>query len=405
MPSILEYFVRCAFWRMNHPFVWYFIKRRFNFIKADGSDALPKPLFVLVANHANFFDPWIIGFYSNYALFIMMNDDGFRGSTFQRWYLHAIGAFPKKKGAHDYKAMKYTLQLLKNGFPVMIFPEGQTSWDGETQPIYSGIEKIIKRAGCPLVMVRFEGNFLSKPWWAVAGRQGRIVITMNVLRPPELAALSEPQLLDTIRSRIYNNDIKNPQNCVVKFTGEQLALGLERFAWICRHCEAEDTLVTKGNNVSCTACSASWEMDPYCVLKSRLPTFTPIGDLHDWIAWHKQAVKKRLAANMPGGVLTRSTDVCMQSQGGRGEFVDRGAGALTLTKTELVFAPSDSSGQILRWTLETMEDYVIQAKDAFEFRAGKDYFRFVFDHHSPMKWVFYLRYLKGYDAVEQRGYY
>jgi len=404
MPSKFEYKLRCLFWQMNRPFVWFFIKRRFNFVTAEGSDTVPPPPYVLVANHANFFDPWMVGYQCPHALFIMMNDDGFRGNTFQAWYLRTIGAFPKKKGAHDYKAMKYTLQLLKAGFPVLIFPEGQTSWDGETQPIYSGVEKIIKRAGCPLVMMRLSGNFLSKPWWADAARKGKIAIRIKVVSSGAVASMSEPALLDTMKTYMYNNDVKNPENLLAKFTGVNLARGLERFIWICRHCEAEDALETAGNTITCTACSASWEIDPYFRLSPRMPGITPIGDLHDWAAWHKQKVRERLSRAAMRSDITASAGVVMQTEAA-GRFVDRGAGTLTLTTQELLFAPSERGGRILRWPIEKVEDYVIQAKDIFEFRVEKEYYRFVFDRRSPMKWIFYLRYMRGYETIEQRGYY
>jgi 1-acyl-sn-glycerol-3-phosphate acyltransferase len=405
MPGKLEYKIRCIFWRMNRPVVWFFIKRKLNFFTAEGSDTVPKPPFVLVANHANFLDPWIVGYQCLDALFIMMNDDGFRGNKFKAWYLRNIGAFPKKKGAHDFKAMKYTLQLLKSGFPVLIFPEGQTSWDGETQPVYSGIEKIIRRAACPLVMMHLQGNFLSKPWWALTARKGKVAVKIKVINPAELSPLSDEHLLETIKTAIYNNDVKNPENKAVQFTGHDMALGLERFLWICPHCNAEDALETSGNVVTCTACSASWEMDPHMNFKPRMQPYTPIGDLHDWTERHKQFVKERLKKIIPGSVITISSNILMQTRGAGGEFVDRVSGTLTLTTNEFLFAPGESGGQIIRWPLEKVEDPVIQLKDIFEFRSNSEYFRFVFDRRSPMKWIYYLRYMRGYEIIEQRGHY
>jgi 1-acyl-sn-glycerol-3-phosphate acyltransferase len=406
MPSKLEYIIRNLFWFSNRPFVYLFMKRAFNFVTTADSDRVPDPPYVMVSNHSNFFDPWIVGYQARHALFIMMNDDGFRGSKFQQTYLHAIGAFAKKKGAHDYRAMKYTLGLLKSGFPVLIFPEGQTSWDGETQPIYSGIEKIIKRGKCPLVMMHLHGNFLSKPWWARRRRRGKIVVQIKSLDAARLASMGNEELLGTIRSYIYNNDIKNPANREVAFSGTGLAEGLERFVWICRQCEAEDALVMSGNTITCTACSATWEINAYCDLKPRMPNIAPAGDLHDWVAWHKQQVKERLAEAMGDAIITDSHDVVLQTEEGRGNgFIDRRAGTLVLTPKEIRFIPDDSSATLMEWELEKIEDYVIQAKDIFEFRVGKQYFRFVFDGHSPMKWIFYMRYMKEFDEVEQRGFY
>jgi hypothetical protein len=116
-------------------------------------------------------------------------------------------------------------------------------------------------------------------------------------------------------------------------------------------------------------------------------------------------VKSKVARTAGDELLTHNTDVVMQTEGAGGVFMDRLTGTLSLTKQEIVFAPSDSGACIRRWPLDTVEDYVIQLKDVFEFRSGNDYFRFVFDGHSPMKWMFYLRYMRGFEEIEQRGYY
>jgi hypothetical protein len=405
MTTKLGYRIRSLFWFINRPFVKLFMGPMLNFVVAEGSDPMPRRSFVLVANHANILDPWIVGYQSLDALFIMMNDDGFRGNRFRAMYLHAIGAFGKKKGAHDYKAMKTTLQLLRGGYPVLIFPEGQTSWDGETQPVYGGLEKVIKRGKCPLVMVHLHGNFLSRPWWSESNRRGKIVLRIKVLDAPTVQAMPDQDVLEAIKSHIYNNDVKNAENRTVLFRGSNMAKGLERFVWICKHCKAEDALITDGNTITCTACPASWEIDPYCVLKPRMPNIEPIGDLHDWVQWHKQQVKERLRSAPAGAVLTSSAGVRLRTEGPGGDFIDRFTGTLELTRQKVLFAPQGAGAATMEWPLHAVEDYVIQLKDTFEFRAAGEYYRFVFDGHSPMKWIYYVRYMKGFEEIEKRGHY
>jgi len=142
-------------------------------------DELPSPPFIMVANHANFFDPWIVAHLSKKPVSIMMNDDGFKSSPVQQWYLKNIGAFPKKKGMSDVNAIKKSISEIKSGYPLLIFPEGQTSWDGETQPIFAGIEKMAKKLSLPIVAFRIEGNFIARPWWADFDRKGQISVCIK----------------------------------------------------------------------------------------------------------------------------------------------------------------------------------------------------------------------------------
>ena len=179
----------------KHQFYWTttqatfckWLKLRYRHYLEPGSDPEPEAPYIVVSNHGNFFDPWMLGLYFKRAMHIMMNDDGFRSGLVTSWFLEQIGAYPKKKGSQDIKAIRNTISFLRSKEPVLIFPEGQTTWDGETQPIYGGIERIVKRAECSLAIIRIRGNFLSRPWWAKGARKGRISITRTVIPAEKIA--------------------------------------------------------------------------------------------------------------------------------------------------------------------------------------------------------------------------
>jgi 1-acyl-sn-glycerol-3-phosphate acyltransferase len=332
-----------------------------------------------------------------------MNDDGYRAGVVTRNYLRWIGTYGKKKGASDYRAMKTTLRMLASGRPVLIFPEGQTTWDGETQPIYAGIEKIVKRSKCSLVLARLSGNFLCKPWWAATKRKGRTRLRLEVVSTERIAGLSEDEILSLITSYIYNNDIKDPDNASSPFAGSDLALGLERFVWMCRECRSEDELVTSGDTIACRACGASWAMDAHCRFRPVKEGNAEIGDLHDWAAWHKQQLIAAIEAASEDTLLTTSDNVRMAIEDESGAFVDRGKGRLSLTRRQLTFA-AESGDEDLSLAVPEINDYVFERKDIFECRHNDTPYRFEFHHHSPMKWVYYFRYLNGYEVHEKNRY-
>ena len=380
-------------------FINFFLKKAFPFYHTPDSQPFPKAPFLVVANHGTFFDPWIIGSYTHSPLGIMTNDDGFREGMVTKWYLKSIGAFPKKKGASDYRAMKKTLSLLRNGIPVCIFPEGQTTWDGETQLLHTGIEKLLQRAKCPLVTVRLQGNFLMKPWWAHRKRSGRILTTVTVHSPETLSKLSGEEIFNLIKRSIYQNDIKDPKNIAAAFSGSDCALGLERFVWICLNCSAEDTLETCGNRITCSSCGNFWEIDAYGRLSAPSAESTSCNDLKDWAELHKIRVKEMISRKPE--VLTRSDCVVLQQEGEQHLFTDTDTGTITLSPETLRF---QGKAVDLLWPIGGIEEYVIQKKDLFEFRYGEQYFRFVFSGKSPLKWIFYIRYLKGFEQCEKQGH-
>jgi len=399
----LQEFYRWTMWNvLSKAFIRFWLKPKYNFFRSSGSEALPKPPFVIVSNHGTFFDPWIIGYFSRYPFAIMCNDDAFRGSPITRWYLNSIGAFPKKKGASDFKAMKKTMSSLAAGRPVCIFPEGQTSWDGETQLLYKGIEKIIRHGRVPLVMVRMSGNFLTKPWWADRIRKGRIECLFKVLSPDHIQSISENDLFLTMKAFIAHNDIKSHAAAGV-FFGKGNAEGLQRFVWICMNCESEDTLVMKGDTVRCRSCSASWSMNALCRLSPLKGGIRSFSDLHDWAQWHKIKVRSRIKAASPLDVLATGSGIQMQSSISGAPFTDQGHGALILAKENLTFTTAKDR-QCRVFSVAEIEDCVVQRADVFEIRHGPTYHRFVLRGHSPMKWLYYCRYLRGYNRYEKRGY-
>lgn len=403
MKKKLLYLYRFCFWAISRVFVFAYIRPKFNVVDDKNSDPIPKPPFIMVSNHATFFDPWIVGNYSKYPISIMNNEDAFNAPWVIRWYLKNIGTFPKKKGSADYKAMKTTLKRLNHGYPVLIFPEGQTTWDGVTQPIYSGIEKIIKRSNVSLIMMNVKGNFLSKPWWANTYRKGKVRVIRKVLSKKQIKSLSEQELLKTIIKYIRNNDILDEQNQKIEFKGERLASGLERFVWICRNCQSEDTLSTNGNTISCSHCSSSWSIDSHFRFSPLQKEIAPINNLYDWALWHKETVIEKINKTKEDEIIAHNSNVIYCDISFNGKFINLAEGILKLSKEALTFNATKKEKSFML-PVKNISDYVYQRKDVFECRCNNKSYRFRIIGHSPMKWLYYLRYLKGYEVFEKRGY-
>ena len=384
----------------THLFNNVYLKPYYNFYKTRQSDPFPDAPFIVVCNHGTFFDPWIIGTYSKTPFAYMTNDDGFRGKGITPWYLKSIGAFPKKKGASDFKAMKTTMELLRDNYPVCIFPEGQTTWDGETQLIYRGIEKIIKKLEVSVVTIHLQGNFLVKPWWAATKRKGSISVNIKVIDKETVKTMTTDQIFDIIKTSIYQNDIKDPRNSTIPFRGTMLAEGLERLVWICMDCGCEDSLVTEGDTITCTSCGKKWSIDAHCKLKSLTPSTASLDDLKDWSEMHKEKVRSRV---LSGASFTTETPAAgLYCENDKKEFdLICGPGSLSLSDSELRYC---SGGDTKAWPVAVIEDYVVQKKDIFEFRLVDKTWRVVFSARSPMKWVYYIRYMKNFTTCEAQGH-
>ena len=252
-------------------------------------------------------------------------------------------------------------------------------------------------------MINVKGNFSSKPWWADTYRKGKVRVTCKVLSKKQIASLSEQEILEAIIHHVTNNDLFDEEMLNTEFTGERLACGLQRFVWICKHCQSEDTLDTKDNTISCSHCHSSWTIDSHFRLTPTEPNTTAIGNLYEWATWHKEQVRKKIATADSKDMLATNNGVLYSDINLNGQFTTIAEGTLALSKESLTF---DAAEKEKSFALEVKDitDYVYQRKDVFECRHNNKSYRFRLIHHSPMKWVYYLRYLKGYEEFEKRGY-
>jgi hypothetical protein len=138
--------------------------------------------------------------------------------------------------------------------------------------------------------------------------------------------------------------------------------------------------------------------------KPEKPQTAQIGDLWDWASWHKKIVMDKIRTAAGNDLLTTSENAQYCTIDDLGVFGILTTGALALTKTHVSFHPCDKKEYALSFPVADIHDYVFQRKDVFECRAGEISYHFRFIKHSPMKWVYYFRYLNRYEEFEKRGY-
>ena len=129
-------------WRILKTLLFKKLRNKYN-MSAIFHDEEPSPPFILMANHSHIRDPQMIGAYMKNTINYMANVEGVSG--FQRFIAKLVGAYGKQKGAPDIKALKMTIDLLKDGHVVGIFPEGDRSWDGETAAFIPGSAVLAKK--------------------------------------------------------------------------------------------------------------------------------------------------------------------------------------------------------------------------------------------------------------------
>jgi len=158
-----------------------------------GLENIPKTEpFIIIANHQSYLDPLFLQSAVPRVLHAMAKSTQFASPMF-RWAMTTVYAFPVRRFEIDPMAVRHVLRRLGEGEGVVIYIEGERTWDGELQSPRLGTVRVILKAGVPVIPCRIDGAYDAWPRWS--SRPRRQTIRME-FRP----ALKFPKL-DTKRER------------------------------------------------------------------------------------------------------------------------------------------------------------------------------------------------------------
>lgn len=118
--------------------------------------------FIFAGNHVSNLDPFILGITLTRQTRFLAKDSLFK-TKFRNWLFRSMGAFPIKRNASDYGALRTALRIIKSGFPLVLFPEGTRGVSGKEKKSQPGIGFIAAQSGCPVVPVFLEGTDKALP--------------------------------------------------------------------------------------------------------------------------------------------------------------------------------------------------------------------------------------------------
>ena len=102
----------------------------FHRLEIEGLDNVPKEgAFILASNHASFIDPPALGCRVNRNLHYFAKDSLFVGPL--GYLIRKLNSIPVNRGQLDLKTLRSTISVLKNGSPLLVFPEGTRSQNGQ----------------------------------------------------------------------------------------------------------------------------------------------------------------------------------------------------------------------------------------------------------------------------------
>jgi 1-acyl-sn-glycerol-3-phosphate acyltransferase len=173
-------------------------------VDVTGLENIPKPPYIIAANHQAWFDPaFIIPFFPERPMvYTMAKRETVFNRAWKRRLLPLIGVFPisPSKGELDEQGLRTVYQVLERGGVMLMFPEGRYSRGRALRPLKNGIGYFAINAGVPICPVAVRGTDVLRPF-------GRVEVAIGPPVRPDLPAWWEVSrrvtgVVDRVRTAI-----------------------------------------------------------------------------------------------------------------------------------------------------------------------------------------------------------
>ncbi|HET6812187.1 MAG TPA: lysophospholipid acyltransferase family protein [Acidimicrobiales bacterium] len=140
--------------------------------------------YVVAPVHRSNLDTLIVGGISPRRLRFMGKDSLWKTRFFGALF-SALGAFPVHRGSADREALRLSIDVLKAGEPLVMFPEGTRQSGPTVQPLFEGAAYVACRAGVPIVPVGIGGSEAAMPKGSKMIRPAKVAVVVGrPLLPP-----------------------------------------------------------------------------------------------------------------------------------------------------------------------------------------------------------------------------
>jgi len=220
------------------------------------SRGIKRPCLIL-SNHQTKFDQFAIGAGFRFGVNFVGSESLFRHG-FGSWLMKVLARpIPISKGTADVTAVKDIISVIKDGGAVALFPSGNRSFFGEESYISPTIGKLAKKLKVPVVLVSIRGGYNTKPRWMPKTNKGKMRARVaRIIKPEELAALSDAEVYDIINKELYFDEFEWNREKQMCFRGKRKAEHLESALFYCPQCKGLCALRSEGNEFFCKRCGA-----------------------------------------------------------------------------------------------------------------------------------------------------
>ncbi|MDP9070677.1 MAG: 1-acyl-sn-glycerol-3-phosphate acyltransferase [Actinomycetota bacterium] len=168
----------------------------------EGRDRVPDGPFVLAPVHRSNIDTPIVAGVTTRRLRYMGKEAVWK-YRWSNWFFTALGGVPVRRGVADRAALRRCVELLEEGEPVVIFPEGTRQSGPLVQPLFEGAAYLSCRTGAPIVPVGIGGSERAMPKGAKMLRPVKVhVVVGEPLFPPATSGRTSRRAVHELTERL-----------------------------------------------------------------------------------------------------------------------------------------------------------------------------------------------------------
>jgi len=375
----------------------WFLTRKYN-IRSKHAEIFQElqPPYLVLSNHFNTFDPFIISITVPRHIHWVASDLLFRNRYLRFLLRRLVGSISKSKSKSDFQTIRQIADVVRQEGVVGLFPEGQRSWDGKTLPLMYATAKLVRLLKVPVVFCVLEGGYHSLPRWSKKRRRGQLTVAFQKpWMPEEFADRSADEIFEEMTKRLDYDDYAHQRDHRVVYRSRRRAEYLEHVLFICPRCLAFTSLVSRGNTYYCSHCGLSSVLDPYGFFKFDDPGIT-IQTVADWNRWQREYLKGEFASGRwkPEEVII-SDDRVMHFTGYRDKRMKKQGRVwvgMTLTGFWVKYR-----GESAFYPFEQLESLSVALQRNFEFYLNETLHRFRF----PGPRTSAYKYLSVYECMTE----
>ena len=217
-----------------------------------------EPPYILLSNHESFNDFYYLYKIPHKVKPVYVVNRYYCNMPFLKQLNKHAGMIPKKLFYDDMVTPVRIMRTIKEGNPVIVYPEGRMCIDGRTNRIAEPGGAFYRRLGVDIVLVRVNGAFYEKPKWRKRRYRTPVTVTVEKVIPKEQAAAMSGEELNREIENTIRNDAGSHLLC--RYPQKDKAEGLHNILYRCYACDSLYTTSSKGNTLSCSNCGKTFTL-------------------------------------------------------------------------------------------------------------------------------------------------